>query len=117
MRGGPRRKAAGRVRRVTGEPVPGLYAGGELGSVYGMLYPSGGGNIAECLAFGRIAGRNVVSGRGARRAQTRKPVWENRVMQELSTAAAGLPEKLRAELLDGTLQPGSPLREMALAER
>jgi len=29
-------------------------------------------------------------------------------MQELSTAAAVLAEKLRAELLDGTLQPGTP---------
>ncbi len=61
--GGPRRNADGQVMRVTGEPIPGLYTAGELGSVYGMLYPSGGGNIAECLAFGRVAGRNVVSGR------------------------------------------------------
>src|SRR5260370_10323164 len=42
---------------------------------------------------------------------------ENRVVQELSTAAAGLAEKLHAELLDGTLQPGTHLREDALAER
>jgi DNA-binding GntR family transcriptional regulator len=39
------------------------------------------------------------------------------VLQELSTAAAVLAEKLRAELLDGTLPPGTPLREEALAER
>lgn len=38
-------------------------------------------------------------------------------MQELSAAAAVLAEKLRAELLDGTLRPGAPLREEALAER
>jgi succinate dehydrogenase/fumarate reductase flavoprotein subunit len=59
--GGPRRNADSQVMRVTGEPIPGLYSAGELGSIYGMLYPSGGGNIAECLAFGRIAGRNVSS--------------------------------------------------------
>jgi DNA-binding GntR family transcriptional regulator len=44
-------------------------------------------------------------------------MWENRVVQELSTAAAVLAEKLRAELLDGTLQPGTRLGEDALAER
>src|SRR5260370_68743 len=62
--GGPRRNADGQVMRVTGEPIPGLYTAGELGSVYGMLYPSVGGNIAECLAFARGAGRTVRSGRG-----------------------------------------------------
>lgn len=59
--GGPRRDADARVVSVRGGPIPRLYSAGELGSVYGMLYPSGGGNIAECLAFGRIAGRNVAS--------------------------------------------------------
>lgn len=38
-------------------------------------------------------------------------------MQELSTAAAVLADKLRAELLNGTLPPGTPLREEAIAER
>lgn len=57
--GGPERNARAQVMRVTGEPVPRLYAAGELGSVYGMLYPVGGGNLAECIAFGRIAGENA----------------------------------------------------------
>ncbi len=61
--GGPRRNGDSQVMRVTGEPIPGLYAAGEIGSIYGMLYPSGGGNIAECLAFGRVAGRNVLTAR------------------------------------------------------
>lgn len=38
-------------------------------------------------------------------------------MRELSTAAATLADKLRAELLDGTLPPGSRLKEEELAER
>lgn len=59
--GGPRRNADGQVMRVTGEPIPRLYSAGELGSMYGMMYPSGGGNIAECMAFGRLAGRNVAA--------------------------------------------------------
>jgi succinate dehydrogenase/fumarate reductase flavoprotein subunit len=61
--GGARRNADAQVMRVTGEPVPGLYSAGEFGSVYGMLYPSGGGNIAECIAFGRIAGDSVATRR------------------------------------------------------
>jgi succinate dehydrogenase/fumarate reductase flavoprotein subunit len=59
--GGPRRNAAAQVMSVRGESIPRLYSAGEFGSIYGMLYPSGGGNIAECLAFGRIAGRNVAA--------------------------------------------------------
>lgn len=38
-------------------------------------------------------------------------------MRELSTAAAVLADKLRAELLDGALPPGSRLKEEELAER
>ena len=57
--GGPERNARAQVMRVTGEPVPRLYSAGELGSVYGMLYPIGGGNLAECIAFGRVAGEQA----------------------------------------------------------
>ncbi|MBI4330109.1 MAG: FAD-dependent oxidoreductase [Chloroflexi bacterium] len=57
--GGPRRNSRSQVVNPFGEPIPGLYAAGECGSVYGMLYPSAGGNLAECIAFGRIAGGNA----------------------------------------------------------
>lgn len=57
--GGPRRNARAQVVSVTGDAIPNLYSAGELGSIYGMLYPVGGGNIAECIAFGRIAGQNA----------------------------------------------------------
>jgi succinate dehydrogenase/fumarate reductase flavoprotein subunit len=57
--GGPRRSSKAQVVRPDGTPVPRLYSAGELGSIYGMLYPSGGGNLAECIAFGRIAGENA----------------------------------------------------------
>jgi succinate dehydrogenase/fumarate reductase flavoprotein subunit len=57
--GGPERDARARVMRVTGEPVPRLYVAGELGSIYGTLYPAGGANLGECIAFGRIAGENA----------------------------------------------------------
>jgi succinate dehydrogenase/fumarate reductase flavoprotein subunit len=61
--GGPKRNAQAQIMSVRGEPVQGLYSAGEFGSIYGMLYPSGGGNIGECLAFGRLAGQQVSSRR------------------------------------------------------
>lgn len=57
--GGPRRNSKAEVLRADGSPIPRLYSTGELGSIYGMLYPGGGGNLAECFAFGRIAGENA----------------------------------------------------------
>jgi succinate dehydrogenase/fumarate reductase flavoprotein subunit len=57
--GGPQRNSRAQVVRSDGEPVPRLYSAGELGSIYGMLYPAGGGNLAECIAFGRIAGEHA----------------------------------------------------------
>ncbi len=60
-RGGPKRNARAQVVNPFGEPVRRLYAAGECGSIYGMLYPSGGANLAECIAFGRIAGENAAS--------------------------------------------------------
>ncbi len=56
--GGPVHDARQRVLRPDGTPIPGLYAAGELGSVFGHLYMSGG-NIAECFVGGRIAGREA----------------------------------------------------------
>ena len=61
--GGPRRNHRAQVVNPFGEPIPRLYAAGECGSVFGMLYPAGGGNLAECVAFGRIAAENAVKER------------------------------------------------------
>jgi 3-oxosteroid 1-dehydrogenase len=58
--GGPKRNLRGQILRVDNTPVPRLYSAGELGSVWGMVY-QGGGNIAECVAFGRIAGMNAAA--------------------------------------------------------
>ena len=56
--GGPRRNQDAQVIGVDGAPIPRLYSAGELGSIYAFLY-QGGGNIGECFAFGRIAGRHA----------------------------------------------------------
>jgi succinate dehydrogenase/fumarate reductase flavoprotein subunit len=62
--GGPRRNEDARVIGVDGKPIPRLYSAGELGSIYGFLY-QGGGNVGECFAFGRMAGRNAAQERPA----------------------------------------------------
>ncbi|MBL8699038.1 MAG: FAD-binding protein [Alphaproteobacteria bacterium] len=56
--GGPVHDARQRVLDPAGAPIPGLYAAGECGSLFGHLYMSGG-NIAECFVGGRIAGRGA----------------------------------------------------------
>ena len=58
--GGPRRNEKAQIVRPDGTPIPRLYSAGELGSIYSYLY-QGTGNIGECLAFGRIAGRNAAA--------------------------------------------------------
>lgn len=58
--GGPVHDAQSRVIDVYGKPIPRLYAAGECGSSFGHLYLSGG-NIAECVVTGRIAGRGVTA--------------------------------------------------------
>lgn len=47
-----------RVLNSFGAPIGRLYVAGELGSVFGHLYISGG-NLSECLIGGRIAGVNA----------------------------------------------------------
>src|SRR5262249_15189816 len=58
--GGPRRNEKAQIIRPNGTPIPRLYSAGELGSIYSYLY-QGTGNIGECLAFGRVAGRNAAA--------------------------------------------------------
>lgn len=54
--GGPKKTADGKVLDVYGEPIPHLYAAGEMGSMWGSIY-QGACNNAEALVFGRLAGR------------------------------------------------------------
>jgi succinate dehydrogenase/fumarate reductase flavoprotein subunit len=53
--GGPVHDQHQRVLDAFGRPIPRLFVAGELGSVFGHLYMSGG-NLAECFIGGRIAG-------------------------------------------------------------
>ncbi|MFN7751418.1 MAG: FAD-binding protein [Pseudomonadota bacterium] len=56
--GGPVHDEHSRILDVWGEPIPRLYAAGEMGSAFGHLYFSGA-NIAECFVTGRVAGSAV----------------------------------------------------------
>ncbi len=56
--GGPAHDARQRVLDAFGDPIPGLFEAGEIGSVFGHIYMSGG-NLAECFTGGRIAGREA----------------------------------------------------------
>lgn len=62
--GGPNTKggiAANAKRQVldwSGQPIPRLYSAGEISSAFKFVY-QGGGNLTECIVFGRIAGRNA----------------------------------------------------------
>ena len=62
---GPRIDAEARVLRAAdGDPVPGLYAAGEVtGNVLGPQYLGGGNAIGSALIFGRIAGRSAAAAR------------------------------------------------------
>ena len=49
-----------RVVDELGDPIPGLFAAGEAtGGFLGHVYAGSGNNLAGCVVFGRIAGRNA----------------------------------------------------------
>lgn len=54
--GGPKKNVNGQVMDVNNNPIPRMYAAGELGSMWGNIY-QGACNNAECIVFGRLAGR------------------------------------------------------------
>jgi succinate dehydrogenase/fumarate reductase flavoprotein subunit len=58
--GGPRRDGEARVVRPGGAPVPGLFAAGAAGSIWGHLTEHGGG-LTDAIVFGRIAGARAAS--------------------------------------------------------
>lgn len=57
--GGAERDERGRILDTDGNPIPNLYGAGEFGSIWSDMY-NGGGNLSECLGFGRISARNCL---------------------------------------------------------
>jgi succinate dehydrogenase/fumarate reductase flavoprotein subunit len=66
--GGPRRDGDARVLRGPGAPVPGLFAAGGAGSIWGHLTEHGGG-LTDAIVFGRIAGARAATAAVAEPAQ------------------------------------------------
>ena len=62
--GGPKRSANAEVLDTQGNPIPHLYSAGECGGITVCMY-QGGTNIAECITFGRIAGKNAAAAKDA----------------------------------------------------
>lgn len=62
--GGPRRDENAQVLDTDGNPIPHLYSAGECGGITVCMY-QGGTNIAECITFGRIAGKNAAAAKDA----------------------------------------------------
>ena len=58
--GGPKHNARAQVLDKNDEPIPRLYAAGELGSFFYPMY-EGASNLPEALAFGRIAGEDAAA--------------------------------------------------------
>jgi 3-oxosteroid 1-dehydrogenase len=65
--GGLRSNARRQVLDWDDQPIPRLYTAGEISSVFQFVY-QGGGNLAEGIVFGRVAGRNAAA----------EPAWEGR---------------------------------------
>ena len=58
--GGPRRDGRARVLAPDGAAIPGLYAAGAAGSIWGHLTEHGGG-LTDAIVFGRIAGAEAAA--------------------------------------------------------
>ncbi len=58
--GGAKRNENAEVIGLDGNPIPHLYSAGEFGGLTARTY-QGGTNVAECLVFGPIAGRNAAA--------------------------------------------------------
>lgn len=76
--GGPRRNAQAEILDTNQRPIPHLYGAGELGGISTNQYQAGG-NLAECLIFGKIAGENA--------AKAKEPGAATVVLDAISSAS------------------------------
>jgi hypothetical protein len=59
-KGGPRTDTNGQVLDVDNQPIPGLYAAGNvMSSVMGMTYGGAGGTLGPAMVFGYLSGRHA----------------------------------------------------------
>ena len=67
--GGPKRNVNAEVLDTNGNAIPHLYSAGEMGGITACMY-QGGTNVAECIIFGEIAGKNAAAAKEALPAYT-----------------------------------------------
>ena len=58
--GGPERNENAQILDTENQPIPHLFGAGELGGIVANCY-QGGGNLAECLIFGKLAGEHAAA--------------------------------------------------------
>ena len=58
--GGPQRNENAQILNTNDQPIPHLFGAGELGGIIANCY-QGGGNLAECLIFGKLAGESAAT--------------------------------------------------------
>ena len=74
--GGPKRNQNAEILDANGTPIPHLYSAGEMGGMTVCMY-QGGTNVAECIIFGEIAGKNAAAAKEALPAYTLAPKVES----------------------------------------
>ena len=74
--GGPKRNTNAEILDTDGNAIPHLYSAGEMGGITACMY-QGGTNVAECLIFGEIAGKNAAVAKEALPAYTLAPKVES----------------------------------------
>ncbi len=86
--GGPRRNQYAQVINTEGYPIPGLFEGGEMGSVFADMY-NGSGNLGETMVFGRYAGQNAAKrAKGEFEGATEKAMTHQEKLDAEAAAAA-----------------------------
>lgn len=73
--GGPEHNEKAQILAENGSPIKHLYSAGELGGMCVNRY-QGGGNLAECLIFGKIAGEHVAHEDTTSDVEVKNPVPE-----------------------------------------
>ena len=89
--GGARRNENAEVLDTEGKAIPHLYSAGEFGGICSLMY-QGGGNIAEVIIFGQIAGENAAAAKDA------------------------LPEGLVTDVMDNTKYVPGVMTDIAVAD-
>lgn len=97
--GGPKRGAHGEVLDPEGNPIPGLFAAGEMGTIYAYKYNLGG-NFSEAISSGRVAARNCADPDGT--LASKAPTKEEKAPEtkEDSAETEETPDAAQTETVD-----------------